>query len=56
MNDKVTIKNRLRRLLDPIVGLLVKAGISPTAVTVAGFVLSLAGAVAIARGSSSRAP
>jgi CDP-diacylglycerol--glycerol-3-phosphate 3-phosphatidyltransferase len=50
MNDKVTIKKRLRRLLDPIVGLLAGAGVSPNAVTAAGFVLSLAGAVAIARG------
>jgi CDP-diacylglycerol---glycerol-3-phosphate 3-phosphatidyltransferase len=50
MNDKVTIKNRLRRLLDPLVILLARAGVSPTAVTIAGLVLSLAGAVAIARG------
>ncbi len=50
MSDKTTIKNRMRRLLDPIVSLLAAAGISPMAVTAAGFVLSLAGAVAIARG------
>lgn len=50
MSDRATIKNGMRRLLDPIVGLLAAAGISPMAVTVAGFVLSLAGAVAIARG------
>ncbi len=50
MSDKATIKTNMRRLLDPVVSLLFKAGVSPTAVTVAGLVLSLAGAVAIARG------
>jgi CDP-diacylglycerol--glycerol-3-phosphate 3-phosphatidyltransferase len=50
MSDKTTVKNRLRRLLDPIVGPLAAAGVSPMAVTAAGLVLSLAGAVAIARG------
>ena len=50
MNDRATIKNRLRKLLDPFVGLLLRAGVTPLGVTIAGFVLSLAGAFAIARG------
>jgi len=50
MNDRKTIKNRLRRLLDPLVSLLVKAGATPIGVTIAGLILSVAGAVAIARG------
>ncbi len=50
MNDRKTIKNRLRRLLDPLVSLLVKAGATPIGVTIAGLILSIAGAVAIARG------
>jgi CDP-diacylglycerol--glycerol-3-phosphate 3-phosphatidyltransferase len=50
MNDKATIKNRLRGLLDPFVGLLARAGVSPAGVSIAGLVLSLAGALAIARG------
>jgi len=50
MNDRNTIKKKLRRLLDPLVSLLVKAGVTPMGVTIAGLVLSVAGAVAIARG------
>jgi len=50
MNDSAKIKNRLRRLLDPCVSLLVKADISPLGVTIAGLILSFAGAFAIARG------
>jgi len=50
MNDKGTIKNRLRGLLDPIVSLLAGAGVSPMGVTIAGFILSLASAFEIARG------
>ncbi|MCX5753980.1 MAG: CDP-alcohol phosphatidyltransferase family protein [Candidatus Krumholzibacteria bacterium] len=50
MNDRATIKNRLRRLLDPCVSLLVKAGVPPLGVTIAGLILSFAGAFAIARG------
>ncbi len=50
MNDRKTIKNRLRRFLDPLVSLLVKAGATPIGVTIAGLILSVAGAVAIARG------
>ena len=50
MNDRTTIKNRLRRLLDPCVSLLVRAGVTPIGVSIAGLVLSFAGAFAIARG------
>ncbi|MGD1048401.1 MAG: CDP-alcohol phosphatidyltransferase family protein [Candidatus Krumholzibacteriaceae bacterium] len=51
MAGKITVKNRLRGLLDPVVSLLMRIGVPPTAVTVAGLVLSLAGAFAIARGA-----
>jgi len=51
MSDKAAIKNRLRSVLDPVVSLLARLGISPLAVTVSGLVVSLAGALAIARGS-----
>jgi CDP-diacylglycerol--glycerol-3-phosphate 3-phosphatidyltransferase len=51
MAGKITVKNRLRCLLDPVVSLLMRIGVPPTAVTVAGLVLSLAGAFAIARGA-----
>jgi CDP-diacylglycerol--glycerol-3-phosphate 3-phosphatidyltransferase len=50
MNDRAKIKNRLRRLLDPFVSLLLKAGVTPLGVTIAGLILSFAGAIAIARG------
>lgn len=50
MNDRATIKNRLRRFLDPCVSLLVKTGISPAGVSIAGLILSLAAALAITRG------
>ena len=50
MNDRATIKNRLRRLLDPCVSFLFKAGVTPIGVTIAGLILSFAGAFAIARG------
>jgi CDP-diacylglycerol--glycerol-3-phosphate 3-phosphatidyltransferase len=50
MNDRTTIKNRLRRLLDPCVSLLFKAGVTPIGVTIAGLILSFVGAFAIARG------
>lgn len=51
MADKGTVKNRLRGVLDPVVSLLMRIGVPPMAVTVAGLVLSLAGACAIARGA-----
>jgi CDP-diacylglycerol--glycerol-3-phosphate 3-phosphatidyltransferase len=50
MNDKANIKNKLRGLLDPCVSLLAKAGVTPIGVSIAGLVLSFAGAFAIARG------
>jgi CDP-diacylglycerol---glycerol-3-phosphate 3-phosphatidyltransferase len=50
MNDKATIKNRLRRILDPCVSLLLKAGVTPMGVSIAGLLLSFAGAFAVARG------
>ena len=49
-NGTVTVKNRLRGLLDPIVRLLLKLGVPPMAVTVAGCALSLIGAFSVARG------
>ena len=51
MSDKGAIKNRLRGLLGPAVNLLARLGISPLAITIAGLVVSFAGAVLIARGS-----
>ena len=51
MNDKVTIKNRLRGLLDPVVRLLRNLGVPPMAVTLTGRVLSFVGAFEIARGA-----
>jgi CDP-diacylglycerol--glycerol-3-phosphate 3-phosphatidyltransferase len=50
MNDRARIKDGLRRILDPCVSLLVKTGVTPAGVTLAGLILSLAGAFAIARG------
>lgn len=44
------LKNRLRTLLDPAVAGLERLGVSPFAVTIAGLLVSLAGAVAVARG------
>jgi CDP-diacylglycerol--glycerol-3-phosphate 3-phosphatidyltransferase len=52
MSDKVTIKNRLRGLLDPAVRLLMKLGVPPMAVTIMGLALSFVGAFEIARGAS----
>jgi CDP-diacylglycerol--glycerol-3-phosphate 3-phosphatidyltransferase len=46
----VTIKDKLRGLLDPVVRLLLKLGVSPMSVTVAGCALSLIGAFAVVRG------
>jgi CDP-diacylglycerol--glycerol-3-phosphate 3-phosphatidyltransferase len=50
MNGKVTMKNRLRGLLDPVVRILSRLGVSPMAVTLAGLGLSFVGAFEIARG------
>jgi len=51
MPGKAAIRNSLRGFLDPAVTLLVRLGVSPLAVTLAGLFVSLAGAVEIARGS-----
>jgi CDP-diacylglycerol---glycerol-3-phosphate 3-phosphatidyltransferase len=50
MSDKRTIKERLRGLLAPVVIALERAGVSPMAVTIAGLVLSFAGAGYVAAG------
>lgn len=50
MPGKAEIKDRLRGLLDPVVSFLASLGISPMAVSVSGLVLSLVGAVFVARG------
>lgn len=47
---KNQIKSGARRLADPIVRLLHRAGVTPDQVTFAGLILSLAAAVAVARG------
>jgi len=51
MKDKGEIKDRLRGLLDPVVGFLSSIGVTPTMVTIFGLVLSAVGAVFAARGS-----
>ncbi len=51
MLDKGEIKDRLRGLLDPIVGLLGSMGITPTAMTVIGLLLSFIGSIFVVRGS-----
>jgi CDP-diacylglycerol--glycerol-3-phosphate 3-phosphatidyltransferase len=50
MTGKAAIRERLRGLLDPVVKLLMKLGVSPLAVTVAGLLLGLLGAFEIATG------
>jgi CDP-diacylglycerol--glycerol-3-phosphate 3-phosphatidyltransferase len=51
MKDKGEIKDRLRRLLDPVVDFLSVLGVTPTMVTVFGLALSAVGALFAARGS-----
>ncbi len=51
MAEKVEIKNRLRVLLDPVVALLSLIGVSPMAVTLFGILLSMVGALFVARGN-----
>jgi CDP-diacylglycerol--glycerol-3-phosphate 3-phosphatidyltransferase len=51
MKDRGEIKNRLRKLLDPVVDLLATLGVTPTMVTVFGLLLSAVGALFAARGS-----
>jgi len=50
MHGKDEIKKRLRTLLNPAVSLLVRLGVSPLAVTLAGLILSFVGAFEIVRG------
>ena len=50
MKDKGEIKDRLRGLLDPVVGFLSSVGVTPTMVTVCGLAMSAVGAVFAARG------
>jgi CDP-diacylglycerol--glycerol-3-phosphate 3-phosphatidyltransferase len=51
MKNKSEIKNRLRGLLDPAVGLLSSFGVTPMGVTVFGLVLGAVGALFLARGN-----
>ena len=51
MAAKNDIKKKFRGILDPVVGFLSFLGVSPLGVTVAGAVLSVFGAVLVARGS-----
>ena len=50
MADRASVKNAMRGLLDPLAAGLERAGATPLAVTVAGLLVSLAGAVFVARG------
>lgn len=51
MPNKGEIKERLRGWLDPVVGLLDSFGVTPTAMTVIGLLLSFVGAIFVVRGS-----
>ncbi len=51
MPGKTEIQNRLRSLLDPVVTFLSYLGITPLSVTIVGIILSLIGAVYVARGA-----
>jgi CDP-diacylglycerol--glycerol-3-phosphate 3-phosphatidyltransferase len=51
MRNKGEIKDRLRRLFDPVVEILASLGVTPTMVTVFGLLLSAVGAIFAARGS-----
>ncbi len=51
MPDKVEIKERLRGWLDPVVGFLDTLGVTPMTMTVFGLIVSLIGAIFVARGS-----
>ncbi len=50
MADKASVKRTLRGLLDPLVAVLARAGVTPLGVTIAGLVVSLCGSVVVARG------
>ena len=49
--DKSKIKERLRGFLDPVVGLLDSIGVTPTAMTVIGLLISFIGSIFVVRGS-----
>ncbi len=49
--DRRAVKQRSRRVLDPLVSLLATAGVSPMLVSILGLVGSLCGAYVIVRGS-----
>jgi CDP-diacylglycerol--glycerol-3-phosphate 3-phosphatidyltransferase len=49
--DKRAIQHSARKVLEPVVGLLATAGVSPMLVSAFGLVFSLWGAVVVARGS-----
>ena len=49
--DKSKIKERLRGFLDPVVGLLDSIGVTPTAMTVIGLLISFIGSIFLVRGS-----
>jgi CDP-diacylglycerol--glycerol-3-phosphate 3-phosphatidyltransferase len=49
--NKGEIKKRLRGFLDPVVGLLDSIGVTPTAMTVIGLLLSFIGSIFVVRGS-----
>lgn len=51
MPDKSKIKERLRGFLDPVVGLLDSIGVTPTAMTVIGLLISFIGSIFLVRGS-----
>lgn len=49
--DKQTVKQHMRKILDPVVGVLASLGVPPLLMTLFGLVLSLYGAVVVGRGS-----
>ena len=51
MPGKSNIQSRLRSLLNPVVAFLSYLGITPLSVTIAGIILSLIGAIFVARGA-----
>lgn len=49
--DRQAIKDKSRRILDPVVSFLTSLGIPPIAVSIVGLILSVYGAYAVAQGS-----
>lgn len=49
--QRKSFKENARRVFDPVVGLLVSLGVSPTLVTLFGLAFSVYGAIQVARGS-----